>query len=333
MRSILEQAFDALLNEQHGKAEELFHKFMVERARQIHESIRQGEDYVLEENWQDELTTESYFGEEDLDGLDGEEGEEGAEGGDEGFSDEGDDLGAEGGEFGADDAADDLGGDLGTEGGEEGEFGEPEGDDASVADRLDDIEDTIEKFAAEFTAAMDALAGGDDLGDEDDLGAEGGEEDFGAGEGEDDGLGAEVDGAGEFGGEAPEDDMEDGEDQPMENAEYDDMMESIIDELEKVSVTLDDGKEIGTGSSFTQVKTAAIPQKSPDARQGGAPIKQKRDDHKSFERETAPSVADMKKRRNTKGKGTEGQSSVSKEGDKSAELNKLDSEQNTKSLF
>ena len=73
MRSNLEKAIVHLLNEENDKAESLFHKFIVDRARQIHESLRQGEDLVLEEGWDEEITTESFFTEDDLEGLEGDE--------------------------------------------------------------------------------------------------------------------------------------------------------------------------------------------------------------------------------------------------------------------
>lgn len=346
MRSILEKAFVALLNEEHDKAEELFHKFIVERARQIHESNRAGEDFVLEENWDDEITTESYFTEEDLADLeDGseDEGEEGAEGGEdfggeEGAADFGGDEAGEGEDFGGDEAGDDFGG-------EEGDLGGEEGGEEALEDKIDDLEDQIEKLTAEFEAMMDALGDGD-------ADAEGGD-DFGGDEGGEGDLGGDDLGGDDFGGEEGgeelagglEDDMEDedaahmesleeGEDEEEElEEEFDDITESIIDELEKVTVTLDDGKEVGTGSGITQNKSAAIPQKGKDARQGGEPIKMKVKNHKGFEREAAPAVADMKARRNTKKTADAGQSKVSKEGDKSAEINKLNSDGNNKSLL
>lgn len=49
MHSILEKALVALLNEDKERADKLFHDFVLERSRQIHESIRQGEDFVLDE--------------------------------------------------------------------------------------------------------------------------------------------------------------------------------------------------------------------------------------------------------------------------------------------
>jgi hypothetical protein len=66
MRSILEKALIALLNEEKDKADALFHDFILERSRQIHESLRQGEDFVLDESWEQELSIDEMFSEADL---------------------------------------------------------------------------------------------------------------------------------------------------------------------------------------------------------------------------------------------------------------------------
>jgi hypothetical protein len=327
MRSILEKAFVALLNEEHDKAEELFHKFIVERARQIHETNRAGEDYVLDENWQDEITTESYFTEDDLADLDDGEGEaageedmagmDGADEGDFGGDDMGgDEMGGEEGDMPADADAE-MGDDMGGE------------EELSTDDKIDHLADEIEKLTAEFEAVMDAITDGSS-----DMDADAADMDA-------DTADMDTDTA-DFGGdeadaEAVEDDMDGADEAPaMEGEEmdedFDDITESIIDELEKVTVSLDDGHEIGKGGGFTQNRGAALPQKSKDARQGGAPIKMKRDDHKGFERETAPAVTTQKPVRNNVRTADAALSKVSKEGNKAAEINKLSSENgNTKS--
>jgi len=332
MRSILEKAFVALLNEEHDKAEELFHKFIVERARQIHESNRAGDDYVLDENWNDEITTESYFTEDDLSDIEGEggEGDEAAVGGD-------DDMGGD--EFAADEAGEEPAADeFGAEGDADGDDMGGDLDDHSdetPEEQIEDLRDQLEKLTAEFEAMMDAIGDeggldGDDAG-EGEFGADATDGDVGGDEGE---FGGESD---EMAADNVEDDMDGTEEKPAmeseeDDGEFDDITESIIDELEKVSVSLDDGKEIGTGKGFTQNRGAGIPQKSKDARQGGAPIKMKQDAHKGFERETAPGVETLKPRRNNVSKTNAALSRVSKEGDKSAEINKLSSENgNTKS--
>lgn len=62
MRSILEKALVALINEDKASADKLFHDFVLERSRQIHESIRQGEDFVLDEGLEDSIAVEDMFG-------------------------------------------------------------------------------------------------------------------------------------------------------------------------------------------------------------------------------------------------------------------------------
>ena len=320
MRSILEKAFVALLNEEHDKAEEMFHQFIVERARQIHESNRAGDDYVLNENWDEEITTESYFTEDDLSDLEDDSEEMPAD-------EDGEDFGPEEkeDEFDTDDTDDMTGGD-GFDGysndSEEEEHEEIESSD----ERISDLQDQISELEAEFKAMMDALQDEGDMSDDsEDMDDMSDMDDMDDGEIE----GSEEDEI-EDEAEAIEDDMDD-EKPAMEGEEheedYDDITESIIDELEKVSVSLEaDGKEIGSGGGFTQNRGAAIPMKSKDARQGGQPIKMKHATHKGFERETAPSVETVKARRNNVKSADAALSKVSKEGNKSAEINKLSSE-------
>ena len=342
MRSILEKAFVALLNEEHDKAEEMFHKFIVERARQIHESNRAGEDFVLDENWEEEITTESYFTEEDLADL--EDGDGSEEAGEENPFAAADD--AEGDEFGddaagADDAAGDLGADLGADDADVAadDFGGDDMDAEADAGSIESLEDKIDELTAKFEAMMDAIGADDAEGDFDadaDMQADDAEGDFGADtevdadsvEDDMDGADAQADDA-----EQQDDDAEQFGESEEGDDEFDDINESIIDELEKIQVSLTtDGVEIAAGKSFQQNKTSSIPQKSKEARQGGEPVKQKVTNHKHFNRETAPTVADMKARKNTLKKADSTQSKVSKEGDASAEINKIDSNGNNKSL-
>ena len=204
------------------------------------------------------------------------------------------------------------------------EDGDDTDEELSDDERMDHLEDQLEKLTAEFEAMMDAI------GDEDEGDTDGSEEELGDIE---DMSGDEIE---DFGGEddmetPPEDDMEDGDEDHMEESEdmdedMDDLTESIIDELEKVKVSLEDGKEIGTGSKINQNRGAAIPQKNKEARMGGEPIKMKSAEHKGYARETAPATKEMPKRKNTRSTATVGMDKVSKEGNKSAEINKLSSE-------
>ena len=63
---------------------------------------------------------------------------------------------------------------------------------------------------------------------------------------------------------------------------------------------------------------------------GGAPVKMKSSEHKGYARETPPATKEMTKRRNTRTGATTGMEKVSKEGNKSAEINKLSSETGNK---
>lgn len=136
MRSILEKALIALLNEEKDKADALFHDFILERSRQIHESLRQGEDFVLDESWEQELSIDEMFSEADL--ADEEpveaEGEAAAE-----ETTDAEEVPAEGGEEVV--AADDA---------EEATAEE----DRPIEDRVEDLEAELQRLAAEFDAAL-----------------------------------------------------------------------------------------------------------------------------------------------------------------------------------
>lgn len=346
MRSILEKAIVHLLNEEHEQAQALFHKFMVERARQIHESLRNGEDAVLTEGWDENITSESYYTDDDLNDVeDAPEGAAPAPAGDEFGADAGpvgSDMGGDvpaGDDMGGDDMSGDMGGDdMGGEG--------------DIADDLADIKDQLASLTAEFEKLM---GGDDDMGGDDMSGDMGGDE-FGGDDATDsvdddmsDDVGSDTDMASDAESDVPdasddedehhkspfgESEEKDDEDETLEEEDFDDITESIVAELEKVSVTMTDGKEIAAGKSFTQNNTSVGLQKKPNPQTDGKPVQIKASEHKGFERETAPSVKDMKKRKNTKTKAEDGRSSVSKEGDKSALINKdfgKGGEANTKS--
>lgn len=334
MRSILEKAITHLLNEENEQAQALFHKFMVERARQIHESLRSGEDALLESF--EDINIDEMFEEGDLTGLEdgSEEGSEETASAPE-FGGEDDAAGAEGeadvsDEFAADDSA---AADLPVDGAEGSEFGGE--DEGSTEDRLADLEDQLASLQSEFEAMMggdSADLGGDELGGDDlslggDLGSDeetmGGEVDgdMDAGEAQDDASSMEDDMQQAPVHESEDDDSDEDDSEELEE-EFDDITESVISELEKVMVTMTDGKEIGAGKSFSQNSKSPALQKKPNPMTDGKPVQIKAEEHKGFERETAPAVKDMKARKNTKKKADAGQSKVSKEGDKSALINK-----------
>ena len=137
-----EQLIEFIINEDEAKARELFHSIVVEKSREIYESLIDEEDLAEVggnevESMVDEITS-------DEEGMD--EGEE------LGGDDMGDDVDMDGG--------DDMGGDdMGGEG--------------DIEDRVMDLEDALDELKAEFDALM-----GQEAGEPEHAGM-GGEEEFG----------------------------------------------------------------------------------------------------------------------------------------------------------
>lgn len=273
MRNILEQAVIAHLSGDADKSQELFHQFIVGRARQIHESLRNGE--TVTEGFEDEDTVnEEFFSEDDLakleDPVEDESEVPALDAGDEELGIEGDEEPALNGEEGFGD--EELGAEVPAE----------EGD---LEVRIEELEAELERLAAEFEA-LNGESGeteefADDVADATDL---------------DDDM-TDVEGADEF---ADEDEFE----EPVHESadedsddEFDDLAESVVSELEKISVKMTDG-EIGDGAAVTQNNKSNLPQKKVGQRDGATPIVTKQDQHKGFERETAPGVTTLKKRKN-----------------------------------
>lgn len=315
MRSILEKALIALLNEDKDQADALFHNFILERSRQIHESLRQGEDLILDENWEQKLAIDEMFTDEDL--VDENELAEADE--DEVDTDE---VGDDQFDGVTDDESSDEADVDGTDDGDVAEV-EPE----AIEDRVEDLEAQLQSLAAEF----DAIMGTDEVADE-----------FA---GDDAGDTGEVDVAGEFDAEIDglsADDSEDElkEDDFLSNAdededeEYGNLGESIVDSLEDVNVKHAEGLTTASSDKATVNSKSVGLSKSGEQRQAGEPVKIKSTEHNGFDLESAPKSDTFKARRNTVKKATDGQSSVSKEGDKSAVLNTLgDDKSAQKGLF
>ena len=177
-RNKFEEMLERLINEDRDGAEELFHEIVVEKSREIYQSIVESEDEDLDEA-DDEEVDESE--DEDLDEATDEEVEES----DDEDLDESEDedldemFGLDEFEVEADpmdmggDATDDMMGDLGMgdEEGEEGEEGEEE-----IEDRVMDLEDALDALKAEFDAMMGDEEGEDHGMDGDEEGEEGGDE-------------------------------------------------------------------------------------------------------------------------------------------------------------
>ena len=151
-----EKMLELLVNEDKAAAEELFHEIVVEKSRDIYESLLEDETDVDEATDEevDETTDEEVdeASDEDLDEDDSEEVEENFDL--DTFEVEADD------DMGGD-ATDDMMADLGMD--DEGEEGDdedaPEGD---VEDRVEDLEDALDDLKAEFEKMM----AGDDEGEE-----------------------------------------------------------------------------------------------------------------------------------------------------------------------
>jgi hypothetical protein len=153
-----ESLIELIINENEEQARALFHDIVVEKSREIYESMMYEEAEEELEEAKDEDLEE---GEEDLEeGMDQVEGlldEIGAE--EEGMVEDDEEFGG-----------DDMGGD--DMGGEEGDMGEE-----SLEDRVVDLEDKLDELMAEFEEMMGDDGG--DMGDDDMGGDMGGEEDFG----------------------------------------------------------------------------------------------------------------------------------------------------------
>jgi hypothetical protein len=171
-RSKFEQMLEHLVNEESDKAKELFHQLVVEKSREIYETIL-SEDFTTEAEEDEEMDESAEEEDESMD----EAKEEDEEDLDEnfGFAEAGDDE-EEHGDIGGD-AGDDMIHDIdagGDEGDEEGMGGE-----GDIEDRVMDLEDALDDLRAEFEALMGDEAGeghddmgGDDMGGMGDMGGE-----------------------------------------------------------------------------------------------------------------------------------------------------------------
>ena len=160
-----EKMLELLVNEDKEAAQELFHEIVVEKSRDIYESLLEDEADVEEatdeevDEAADEEVDES---EDDLDEATDEEVDESDEEVEEGF--DLDEFEVEADDEVGGDASDNFIDDLGM--GDEGEEGdeEEEGEEGDMEDRVEDLEDALEDLKAEFEKMM----AGDDEGDMDD---------------------------------------------------------------------------------------------------------------------------------------------------------------------
>ena len=172
-RSKIEKMLELLINEDQAAAEELFHEFVVQKSRDIYESMLEDEDE------EDEDVEEAYDDEdEDVEEADEDEDDDETN---EGFNmdqfevEADDDIGG--------DPTDDMMADLGMDGDEEGDDMDMDMDmdgeegEGDVEDRVVDLEDALEDLKAEFERMMSGEEGedhdmdmdGDEEGDDMDM--------------------------------------------------------------------------------------------------------------------------------------------------------------------
>ena len=221
-----EKMLELLVNEDKEAAQELFHEIVVEKSRDIYESLLEDEADVEEAT--DEEVDES---DEDLDEADDEEVDESDEDLDENFDMDSFEVEADD-DMGPMDQTGDLANDLGMDmDGEEGD--EDEGEEGDVEDRVEDLEDALDDLKAEFEKMM----AGDDEGD-DDEGEEEPEEEAFAFEATDE----EVD-------EATDEEVDEATDEEVDEATDEEVDESkepktageqMREYVEKVSATMGD---------------------------------------------------------------------------------------------
>ena len=165
-RNKFEEMLERLVNEDREGAAELFHDIVVERSREIYETLlaEEAEDEIEETT--DEEVDES---EEDLDEAEEDDLEESEEDElEENFFDEGGD------DMMGGDPEGELGMDIEMPGDDEGDMDmDMGGDEGDVEDRVADLEDELEALKAEFEALM-----GDEAGEEDDMDMGGDEEEM-----------------------------------------------------------------------------------------------------------------------------------------------------------
>ena len=174
-RNKFEEMLERLVSEDRAGAEELFHEIVVEKSRDIYESL-------LAEEAEDEIdeTTDEEVDESEEDDLEESEEDDLEESEDDDL-DESEDDDLEEGFFGEGDPTDDMMGDIEMPGDEMGgdemdmdmepEMGDDDmgmGDeDGDVEDRVADLEDELEALKAEFEALMGDEASDDEEGDMD----------------------------------------------------------------------------------------------------------------------------------------------------------------------
>jgi len=133
MTSKFEQLIEFVINDEEAKARELFHDIVVEKSREIYESLMEEEDAEDTQEVDEGMENDGDAADDLITDVETEE---------EGMNEEDDNMDAEF-DDGAEEAGDDLTKDI--------EGGEGEGD---IEDRVVDLEDKLDELMAEFEAMM-----------------------------------------------------------------------------------------------------------------------------------------------------------------------------------
>lgn len=281
----LNKVLEMLINEEHDEATGLLHEWFVERSKAVHEELM-AEDNTLSQDIEDDQ--EAIKSEEYYNEADEDSDAEGEEL--DGDMDDGVDADVDAPEFG-----DDMGPEMTDAPAEE-----------TIADTIEDLEAVMARLKAEFAeitgdvdATVDADADNMEPVDMDDLG------------GEDDMAGDEFVGDDEEVTESEEDDFADLEESWT--------LEPVKDP------NLNGGKEIGADGAKVAVNDKSpLPNHKGQDRVGGKAVEIKAETHEGHDREPSPEVKARPLLKNQVKKATDGRTKVSKEGDKSAMLNKKD---------
>ena len=158
-RNKFEEMLERLVNEDRAGAEELFHEIVVEKSRDIYESLLESD---LEDEEVDEAAHEDDEDEEEVD----ESSEEVDESEDDAELDE--DFNLDEFEVEADPMADMMGGDKTDDMMGDMEMGADAEDEEGTDERIDDLEDALEDLKAEFEKMMSGEEGEEKDGDMDD---------------------------------------------------------------------------------------------------------------------------------------------------------------------
>jgi hypothetical protein len=151
MRPMIDKFVAALLNEERDTASELLRQYIIAKAQDIHENLRQGEHPVLAEDVNEDISSEHYFTDDDLSSED--DTTDGAA----------DDLSTEMGSDDVEGSSDEESADVGGE--------EEASAEESADERIDDLEQQLDDLTAEFERMM-AEIDGDSAGDDEAMGTD-----------------------------------------------------------------------------------------------------------------------------------------------------------------